>query len=101
MRTVNYGSGTGLERRVFFGSCEKMTNSVTLACSPTGTAGTGLNELVGGLCVHSLRATAATNALQHDADIARVQDGSDTPASPPPASMTGAAPGPRKARRSG
>ena len=35
---------------------------------------TGLNELVGGLCVHSLRATAATNALQHDADIGRVQE---------------------------
>ncbi len=37
-------------------------------------AATGLNELVGGLCVHSLRATAATNALQHDADIGRVQE---------------------------
>ena len=37
-------------------------------------AKTGLNELVGGLCVHALRATAATNALQHDADIGRVQE---------------------------
>jgi len=27
-----------------------------------------------GLCVHSLRATAATNALEHDADIAKVQE---------------------------
>ncbi len=26
-----------------------------------------------GFCVHSLRATAATNALSHQADIARVQ----------------------------
>ncbi len=26
---------------------------------------------VNGLCVHSLRATAATNALSHEADIAR------------------------------
>ena len=27
-----------------------------------------------GLCAHSLRATAATNALSHDADIAKVQE---------------------------
>jgi len=27
-----------------------------------------------GLCVHSLRATAATNALEHNADIAKVQE---------------------------
>jgi len=26
-----------------------------------------------GLCMHSLRATAATNALSHEADIAKVQ----------------------------
>ncbi|MDI1292978.1 MAG: site-specific integrase [Methylobacter sp.] len=26
-----------------------------------------------GFCVHSLRATAATNALEHKADIAKVQ----------------------------
>jgi integrase/recombinase XerD len=35
---------------------------------------TGLSEAVSGLCVHSLRATAATNALQHEADIAKVQE---------------------------
>ena len=29
---------------------------------------------VHGFCVHSLRATAATNALEHDADIAKVQE---------------------------
>lgn len=29
---------------------------------------------VHGLCVHSLRATAATNALSHEADIAKVQE---------------------------
>ena len=29
---------------------------------------------VPGFCVHSLRATAATNALDHQADIARVQE---------------------------
>jgi len=27
-----------------------------------------------GFCVHSLRATAATNALDHEADIAKVQE---------------------------
>ena len=35
---------------------------------------TGLAVEVNGLCVHSLRATAATNALQHDADISKVQE---------------------------
>lgn len=34
----------------------------------------GLDTKVIGLCVHSLRATAATNALSHEADIAKVQD---------------------------
>jgi len=33
----------------------------------------GLNATVQGFCVHSLRATAATNALAHGADIAEVQ----------------------------
>jgi site-specific recombinase XerD len=35
---------------------------------------TGINGEVVGLCVHSLRATAATNALSHEADIAKVQE---------------------------
>ncbi len=35
---------------------------------------TGINAEVVGLCVHSLRATAATNALSHEAGIAKVQD---------------------------
>src|SRR6202789_2174533 len=35
---------------------------------------TGINGEVNGLCVHSLRATAATNALSHQADIAKVQE---------------------------
>lgn len=35
---------------------------------------TGINLEVDGLCVHSMRATAATNALTHDADIAKVRD---------------------------
>jgi integrase/recombinase XerD len=34
----------------------------------------GLSAEVMGLCAHSLRATAATNALSHDADIAKVQE---------------------------
>ena len=35
---------------------------------------TDLSAQVNGLCVHSLRATAATNALSHEADIAKVQE---------------------------
>src|SRR5207248_10961062 len=35
---------------------------------------TGICGEVSGLCVHSLRATAATNALSHQADIAKVQE---------------------------
>jgi integrase/recombinase XerD len=35
---------------------------------------TGISAEVNGLCVHSLRATAATNALLHDSDIAKVQE---------------------------
>ena len=34
----------------------------------------GLNVEVNGLCVHSMRATAATSALSHEADIAKVQE---------------------------
>ena len=40
------------------------------------------------LGVHALRATAATNALDHQADIAKVQEWLDTPISQPPACMT-------------
>jgi len=35
---------------------------------------TGVSTQVNGLCVYSLRATAATNALSHEADIAKVQE---------------------------
>src|ERR1017187_5930901 len=35
---------------------------------------TGIHAEVIGLCVHSLRATAATNALSREADIAKVQE---------------------------
>jgi site-specific recombinase XerD len=34
----------------------------------------GLIDVIPGLCLHSLRATAATNALAHEADIAKVQE---------------------------
>jgi site-specific recombinase XerD len=37
-------------------------------------ASAGVSPEVNGLCVHSLRATAATNALSHDADISKVQE---------------------------
>jgi site-specific recombinase XerD len=35
---------------------------------------TGLSAQINGLCVHSLRATAATKALDNKADIAKVQE---------------------------
>lgn len=35
---------------------------------------TGIAEVVPGLCVHSLHATAATNDPAHEADIAKVQE---------------------------
>jgi integrase/recombinase XerD len=34
----------------------------------------GINTYVYGFCVHALRTTAATNALAHNADIAKVQE---------------------------
>lgn len=50
---------------------------------------TGIGAQVNGLCVHSLRATAATNALSHEADIAKVQEWLGHATSPPRASTTG------------
>ena len=35
---------------------------------------TGISAEVTGLCLHSLHGTAATNALSHEADIAKVQE---------------------------
>ena len=34
----------------------------------------GISASVDGFCVHALRATAITNALEHEADIAKVQE---------------------------
>ncbi len=36
--------------------------------------GLAINLEVNGRCVYSMRATAATNALSHEADIAKVQE---------------------------
>ena len=36
---------------------------------------TGINAEVIGLCAHSLRATAATNELSHEADIEKCRNG--------------------------
>jgi integrase/recombinase XerD len=35
---------------------------------------TGIRPEAVGVCVHSMRATAATNALSNEADIAKVQE---------------------------
>lgn len=62
---------------------------------------TGISAEVNGLCVHSLRATAATNALSHDSDIAKVQDGSAMRTCPRRGCMIDASRSPRTVRRSG
>lgn len=49
---------------------------------------------------HALRATAATNALDHQADIAKMQSGLGTPTSPRRGSTITAEPDRRTARRS-
>src|SRR5271169_5991773 len=59
---------------------------------------TGLSAEVMGLCVHSLRATAATNALSHDSDIAKVQEWLCTLTYPRHACMTGARASPKTVR---
>jgi len=63
----NNRSGEGLERALDPGSIYRnVVRKYGLA--------TGIEAEVNGLCVHSLRATAATNALEHDSDIAKVQE---------------------------
>jgi hypothetical protein len=52
---------------------------------------------IDGFGVHSLRATAATNALEHEADIAKVQEnGSATRTSRPRGSTTDARAAPKR-----
>lgn len=49
-----------------------MTGDGVYKCIRTYASGAGTH--VDGLGVHELRATAATNALEHEADIAKVQE---------------------------
>ena len=52
------------------------------------------------MSLHGLRATAATSALEHQADIARVQEWLDYACISTPGFVPGAAPGPRTGPRS-
>jgi integrase/recombinase XerD len=52
-------------------NCKKTPISIP-TCDSKGTA--DITSSVHGFCVHALRATAATNALAHNADIAKVQE---------------------------
>lgn len=49
-----------------------LTGSAIYSCVTSYATLAGIETI--GFCVHSLRATAATNALDHDADIAKVQE---------------------------
>jgi site-specific recombinase XerD len=61
---------------------------------------TGISAEAIGVCVHSMRATAAPNALSHEADIAKVQEWlGHANVSPLPASTTGARASRKTARR--
>jgi integrase/recombinase XerD len=84
------------------GTLEKHLEPGSIYCNIVRKYGreTGINFEVIGLCVHSLRATAATNALSHEADIAKVQEWLGTPMSRLLASTTGARASPRTARPS-
>jgi len=59
---------------------------------------TGINASVKGFCVHSLRSTAATNALEHGADIGKVQEWLVMPMFQRPGYMTEGKAGRRKAQ---
>lgn len=63
---TNNRTGT-LERHLDSGSIYR--NIVMKYAALTGISGEAI-----GICVHSMRATAATNALTNKADIARVQE---------------------------
>jgi integrase len=65
------------------GACTRGSEILTKPLNPTSVyqnivmhyaRQTGLAEEVRGICVHAMRATAATNALAHNADIAKVQE---------------------------
>ena len=63
---VNNRTGT-LDRHLDPGSI--LRNIVMKYAKATGISGEAI-----GICVHSMRATAATNALSNEADIAKVQE---------------------------
>jgi site-specific recombinase XerD len=77
------GHGTELPGPVFRPVTNNRTGDLDRALDPASVyrnivlkygLETGISAEVNGLCVHSLRASAATNALSHEADIAKVQE---------------------------
>lgn len=68
----NNTSGT-LEKAIHPSSLSQCCSTL---CSSGGDycAGVLYSFLVRGFCIHSLRAMAVTNALEHEADIAKVQE---------------------------
>jgi integrase len=77
------GHGTDLEGPLFRPIKNNSTKTLVKSLHPTSVyqdivrryaREIGLTANVPGLCVHSLRATAATNALSNNADIAKVQE---------------------------
>jgi site-specific recombinase XerC len=77
------GHGTDTEGPVFKPVTNNRTGELERALDPASVyrnivleygLETGVRAEVNGLCVHSQRATAATNALSHEADIAKVQE---------------------------
>jgi integrase/recombinase XerD len=58
------------------GTLDKHLEPGSSTATSSGNMGqeTGINFEVIGLCVHSLRTTAARNALSHEAEIAKVQE---------------------------
>ncbi|MBV8737270.1 MAG: tyrosine-type recombinase/integrase [Alphaproteobacteria bacterium] len=58
------------------GRLDRPLDPVSVYCNIVAKYGqeTGISPEVNGLCVHSLRATAAANVLSHNSDIAKVQE---------------------------
>jgi integrase/recombinase XerD len=76
------GHGHGLQGPLFRPVKNNATGTLNKPLNPTSLyqdvvrrygEQVGINAAVRGFCVHSLRATAATNALLHGADLAQVQ----------------------------
>jgi len=82
----NHGGGQhglGLEGPLFRPVANNRTGTLDRHLDPgsiyrniviTYAQATGISAEAIGVCVHSMRATAATNALSHEADIAKVQE---------------------------